>query len=979
MRSPATFALAVGLFLAPIGSLSAQVRTLQTQDLTLIYLGTADEYLAPYAARSFENSLQFHRRFLGYEPWDRVTVFLADFSDYGNAGAASAPRNLITAQIAPQSFAYETYPSNERIHTMMNHELVHLVAMDRTGRSDRFFRRLFHGKVYESPDDPETILYTYLTTPRLDAPRWYHEGVAVFVETWMAGGLGRAQGSYDEMVFRSMVRSGVSFYDPLGLVSEGTKVDFQHGVNSYLYGTRFVSYLAYQYSPESLLRWIGRSDESKAYYSSQFASIFGKTLDDAWADWVQWEHGFQQANLEKIRMFPTTPYEDRSNKALGSVSRAFFDPDAGKLYVGCEHPGSLASVVAVSMKDGSIETLKEIKGPILYSVTSLAWDPQARTLFYTTDNYAYRDLYSLDPSTGVSRMLLKDVRVGEIVFDPADRSIWGVRHFNGIATLVRIPYPYEEWYQIQSWPYGTVMYDLDISPDGRLLSASMGEIDGHHDLRIFEIESLLEGGTEPTARHDFGTTIPSNFVFSPDGRYLFGSSYYTGASNIFRYEIGTGDLQAVSNAETGMFRPVPLSNDSLIVFRYTGAGFIPSKIEARPIEDVSAITFLGERLAAEHPVVKDWRIGSSAAIPLESMVTYQGDYRSFRSMDLESIYPIVEGYKDSWALGLRANFADPAQINRTTFTTSYSPDNALASDERLHMSLRFQRKGWTVDSKLNDADFYDLFGPTKTSRKGYSLGTGYRKTLVYDEPRNLEVGVNSTFYGNLEKLPDYQNVTATYDKLFQTTVRLSYRTMRASIGAVDYEKGIKAETIVTDNYVNGRSVPGIVGNFDAGFPLPLHNSSIWSRSSIGAAFGDLNDPFANYFFGAFGNNWVDHGSIRRYQEYYSFPGVNLNSVGGRNFVKSMLEWNLPPLRFKNVGTPGCYATWARASLFTSGIDTNLDVPSAERKLANLGAQVDVRFTVLSRLSMTLSFGGAIAVEKDTDRKEEFMASLKILN
>ena len=34
------------------------------------------------------------------------------------------------------------------------------------------------------------------------------------------------------MVFRSMVRDGARFYDPLGLVSEGTKVDFQLQINS---------------------------------------------------------------------------------------------------------------------------------------------------------------------------------------------------------------------------------------------------------------------------------------------------------------------------------------------------------------------------------------------------------------------------------------------------------------------------------------------------------------------------------------------------------------------------------------------------------------------------------------------------------------------------------------------------------------------------------------------------------------------------
>ena len=49
----------------------------------------------------------------------------------------------------------------------------------------------------------------------------------MFVDTWMAGGIGRAQSGWDEMVFRAMTRDDARFYDPLGLVAEGTKIDFQ--------------------------------------------------------------------------------------------------------------------------------------------------------------------------------------------------------------------------------------------------------------------------------------------------------------------------------------------------------------------------------------------------------------------------------------------------------------------------------------------------------------------------------------------------------------------------------------------------------------------------------------------------------------------------------------------------------------------------------------------------------------------------------
>src|SRR6185295_12080711 len=139
---------------------------------------------------------------------------------------------------------------------------------------------------------PETILYSFLAQPRAMVPRWYLEGSAVFMETWMGGGIGRAQGGYDEMVFRAMVRDNARFFDPLGLESEGNNVDFQIGVNDYLYGTRFMSYLAYSYGPEKVIQWLRRDEDSKAYYEAQFEYVFGKPLDDAWADWIALEHNY---------------------------------------------------------------------------------------------------------------------------------------------------------------------------------------------------------------------------------------------------------------------------------------------------------------------------------------------------------------------------------------------------------------------------------------------------------------------------------------------------------------------------------------------------------------------------------------------------------------------------------------------------------------------------------------------------------------
>jgi len=956
----------------------AQLTSVEAPDLTLIYFEPTQTFIVPHVGRSFENALQFHQKLFDFKPHEKITVLLTDFSDSGNASADSVPRDRVTLRVAPLSFAYETFTASERMSYLMNHELVHVVTSDRAAARDRIFRRLFFGKVTPDAEHPDSIPYFYLTTPRRASPRWYMEGIAVFLDTWMAGGLGRAQGPYDEMVFRSMVLDGSRFYDPLGLASELTKTDFQLEANSYLYGTRFMNYLAYRYTPESLIRWTSRTNGTKAYYASSFQQVYGTSLENAWREWIQFEQQFQKVNLETIRKYPTTSFSDVSRQALGSLSRAFIDTERKKIYAGLNYPGQVGYLAAIALDGGDIEPLHEIKQPRMYTVTSLAFDPEARTLFYTADNAAYRDLVAIDVDTRRQRTLLKDARIGELAFDRSDGSLWGIRVLNGICTLVQISAPYSEWHAIYSWPYGETVYDLDVSPDGQLVSASVGEISGKQTLRVMNRASLLRSDATPVKQFDFGTAIPSNFTFSRDGTFLFGSSYYSGVSNIFRYEIATGTLDAMTNAETGFFRPIPLEGDSILVFRYTGDGFVPSIVQARPLQDVNAITFFGNQVLEKHPILKTWAAGSPANVPIESMIGEKRRYSPVKRLRLESLYPVVEGYKDAVAYGGHVRFSDAVGLNRATVTASYSPASGLRDSERTHLRASYERYNWNGHAWLNGADFYDLFGPTKVSRRGYDVGVGHLNTLVFDEPRHMTLKVDGRFAGNLDQLPEYQNVAVRVNKLFTVAGDLSYTNLRSSLGNVDDEKGQQWSVVVREDAVSSSVFTKVRGRYDLGFALPMGHSSIWLRNAAGLSPQNREEPFANFYFGGFGNNYVDHQTEQRYREYYSLPGAELNEIGGRNFTKSMVEWNLPPLHFSRAGTPGFYLTWMRPAVFASGLWTNLDAPEARRAVGNVGGQLDFRFTFLSTIDLTLSAGGAVAFERGFGPRREAMVSLKLL-
>jgi hypothetical protein len=963
----------------------ADLLFVDTDQLRVVYYDPAETYLVPHTVQSLLSGLSIHERLFDYTPDGKINVWLRDFSDRSNANARAAPKNRIFFDISAWNDPYETLNFGDRFESFATHELTHVVMTDRASPSDQRFRRFFHGKVGLDATHPETLLYNYLTVPRSTSPGWFLEGSAVFMETWLSGGRGRAQGGYDEMVFRAMVRDNAKFYDPLGLVSKGTEIDFQTGANAYLYGTRFMDYLAYTYGPQRLLAWWRRDADSRRYYADDFQRVFGLPLDVSWQKWIDFEHEFQLRNLESVREHPITPHRDLTQRELGSVSRSFLSPDGTRLYAAIRRAGQLSQIVSISLNDGAVTELQEVKGEASYVVTSLAYDPGSQTIFYTTNQKNFRNLEALDLRTGKSRMLMRGARIGDIVYNPTDRSLWGLRLTNGLVQLVRMPYPYREWYRLYVFPDLVKAFDLDLSPDGTLASVSVsgpGRKNGGRqvtEVRVLNTEALIRGDATPLHSFDMGDAVPEGFVFSRDGRYLYGSSYYTGVSNIYRYEIATETLAAVSNAETGFFRPLPLDEPKLIVLRYAASGFVPTVIEAQPTEDLSAVTFLGQQVAEKFPEVQHWVAPPPSSMPYDSEVRRQGPYQRFKALSLDSVIPMIQGYQNSVAVGASAQFSDPIGLDWLSVDTSYSPDNGLPAKERLHISVEGHHRGWSAGAQWNRADFYDLFGPTKRSLAGYNGWVGYDAVLVFDPPRYADIVSKVAYYGDLTTLPGFQNVTSPSKQLFTAESGVIAGELRRSPGAVDDEAGYRWSVKGHLYGTAGVWYPSVAGTFDVGLPLPLDHSSIWLRTGAGASAGARTDPLANFYLGGFGNNYVDsadHGTAQRYRNLLSMPGFDLDALQGKSLVKSMLEWCLPPLRFEALGSPGFFASWARPELFVAALETD---PGSSYRVSSrdVGAQVDVQLKAMHREPMLLSFGVARGSGGGGLARTEFMLSLQV--
>jgi hypothetical protein len=654
----------------------------------------------------------------------------------------------------------------------------------------------------------------------------------------------------------------------------------------------------------------------------------------------------------------------------------------------------VAHLAAIPLDGGPERVLHEVKGPALYFVSSLAFDPVHRQLFFTSDNNEWRDLRVLDLATGRERQLMHAARIGDLAFDRTSGALWAVRHFNGISSLVRLVPPYTDWKLAWSLPYGLDLYDLDVSPDGRTLAASFAEISGRQTLRLMDAAAVAAGDTSTRVVHDFGSAIPEGFTWSPDGRALWGSSYYTGVSNIWRYDVPADSMDIMTNAETGFFRPVPAGGDSLIVFRYSGSGFTPARIRPTPLTDVSAVTFLGERLVVRRPVLKSWVAPPPSSVTLDANTEAGRPYRALASVRLMNVYPIVEGYKRHTAVGLATDLADPMGFHQFSFSGSYTPDAFPTNDQRWHVLARYRHNDLTAQFRWNPASFYDLVGATQSSLKGYGSSLDWHKSLLYDKPRTMDLALSASHWFGLERLPHNQNIPTgpDFDQLLDGGAELRYKNMRSSIGASDVELGHQWFLRTAVNLVrqaHGGAMqwdqfPFVDGGLDVGHPIPgFRNSSLWLRTAAGFASGAASEPFANYYFGGFGNSGIDVGEPRRYRDPKQFPGAGIDAISGTEYARGMLDWSLPALRFRRAGSLALYASWARLSLFGCGLSTNFrdalgSGPGNHRELADAGAQIDVRMQLLTQAPLTFSLGWATAYERGVAPTHEWMASLKVL-
>ena len=280
--------------------------------------------------------------------------------------------------------------------------------------------------------------------------------------------------------------------------------------------------------------------------------------------------------------------------------------------------------------------------------------------------------------------------------------------------------PYTEWHgdPILS-PTSRVPYDLDISADGKLLSAPMSEVTSDQYLRVWELDKVLKG------RYDAALRIPLRTIRAGKLRFHAGQpSTCTAAATTpecptsFATKWRPGKSKRSRTRSPGNFVPSRWPTGELIVLTCTGEGFVPAIIDPKPLEDVSAIKFLGAEVVDKFPVLKTWQVP-----PPSTSTTERGDRQGdlppavARAWRWTTRFPSVTGYKNSVGIGYTFNIAEPLAFANIGITAAYTPDSQSAGRPARPRQHRGQLSGLARRTLLEPHGFLRHLRPDQAQRK----------------------------------------------------------------------------------------------------------------------------------------------------------------------------------------------------------------------------------------------------------------------
>ena len=525
-------------------------RTIRTERFAIHYhepLGPIARRVAVVAARAYAAVGPLLR----YTPDSLTHIVLTDDTDFANGSATALPFNTIRLYATAPEDLSPLSDYDDWLTELIFHEATHVLHLDQIRGIPAVVNALI-GKTW---------------APNAVAPRWFLEGLAVYIETDLTSG-GRLRSSVWDMYMRMDALEDRL----LRLDQISNDVDrWPHGNVWYLYGSEFMQYIARAHGIGAIARMIDDyADDVVPYALNRIARrATGRTFTELYRDFLVERRAHYAAQAAEIRARGLVEGVRITHHGEEARTPRFL-PDGRLIYAAGDNR-SLAALRTLDARTGAdVETRIAFAGS-----AAAAPHPDGRQVVYSAlemhrDIYGFNELFVLDLDTDESTRLTHGARAQEPDVSPDGRRVVytvnsaGTTHL-AVAELADI----ESTQQIlvRSGRFEQI-YSPRFSPDGRTIAYSCWAAGGYRDIRLVDVLSGRVTGVMRDRAYDSG---PS---WSPDGRTLYFSSDRTGAPNIYAWTRATGRLQQVTNVLAGAFQPAISPDGTLLVYLgYTSYGY----------------------------------------------------------------------------------------------------------------------------------------------------------------------------------------------------------------------------------------------------------------------------------------------------------------------------------------------------------------------------------------------------------------------
>jgi len=525
---------------------------------------------------------------LAFKPSTRTEIVLTDDSEYANGFASPIPYPAVTLYVTAPDDMSSLGDYDDWVTELVTHEYTHIIQLSNTSGALGVYNSVF-GPTF---------------APNQEQPHWIIEGLAVAMETEHTTG-GRLRGSQFDMFLRTDVLSGrVARLDEIS----HTPRRFPGATLWYLYGSKFVAWIASIYGPDVYAAVAADYGAQVIPWGINRAirRATGRTYEDLYTGFVKDMERDYRAQAAAVEKRGIREGRRLTSHGYNALEPRFLPPSCGLGRVVSylrDDGDTLGGIYTVPIDGAPIDGRDELVARS--SGRSHAWGPDCSLVFDgvlpSRRRYSFSDILRLPPGErspdGTERnreRLTTGLRARDVDLSPNGQSIVYTTNDRGTTTL-RIASMTADHRLVDERrlvPAGLFeqVYTPRFSPDGRRVAYGTWTAGGYRDIRIVDVDT----GALVELFHD--RAIDQQPVWSPDGKTLYFTSDRTGIPNIYAWNVSTGALFQVTNVVTGAYMPAPSPDGKTLVYvGFTSDGFDLYELALDPARFLPALPAERER------------------------------------------------------------------------------------------------------------------------------------------------------------------------------------------------------------------------------------------------------------------------------------------------------------------------------------------------------------------------------------------------